>query len=107
MVSVGATSPKSMVARRTGEGLTNRTLPHYLWDTCPVTRVRSSRYALLLGVTRRSGDDYNDHANYIVFRIVILRTTSGQLKISNPRCGGRIHAKTANYGLVVVYIDRS
>ena len=34
-------------------------------------------------------------------------TTSGQLKISNPRGGGRIHAKTANYGLVVVYMDRA
>ena len=34
-------------------------------------------------------------------------TTSVQLKITNPRGGGRIHAKTANYGLVVVYMDRA
>ena len=31
-----------------------------------------SRYAPLLGETRRTGDDYNDYANYIVFRKVVF-----------------------------------
>jgi len=31
-----------------------------------------SRYAALLGETRRGGDDYNDYANYIVFRIGVF-----------------------------------
>ena len=38
---------------------------------------------------------------------ILIYTTSVQLKITNPRGGGRIHAKTANYGLVVVYMDRA
>ena len=35
---------------------------------------------------------------------VFVGTTSGQLNITNPHGGGSIHAKTANYGLVVEYI---
>ena len=34
-------------------------------------------------------------------------TTSVQLKIINERTGGRKPAKTANQGVVVVYIDRA
>ena len=37
----------------------------------------------------------------------LVFTTSVQLKIINERTGGRKPAKTANQGVVVVYMDRA